>query len=35
MRSYQDDQIIKAQKELIDLLQLQIMDLTMMSLLKL
>jgi hypothetical protein len=31
MRSYQDDQIIKAQKELIDVLHSQVLDLTLMS----
>jgi hypothetical protein len=31
MRSYQDDKIIKAQKELIDLLFSQVIDLSMMS----
>ena len=31
MRSYGDDQIIKTQKELIDLLFSQVVDLTMMS----
>ena len=31
MRSYEDDKIIKTQQELIDLLYIQVVDLTMMS----
>lgn len=31
MRSYEDGQLIKAQKELIDVLYSQVVDLTMMS----
>lgn len=31
MRTYQDQQIIKAQQELIDVLYSQVVDLTMMS----
>ena len=31
MRSYEDDKIIKAQQELIDLLTSQVIDLSMMS----
>lgn len=31
MRSYEDNQLIKAQQELIDLLYSQVVDLTMMS----